>query len=724
MIYCVTISVYDQSLAAVGDDTIIIDYAERRSCSLVYEGINENKYSPLLTSALGFSLEVGDDEAETDLFYKNLFSGEEFRFKIEITDQDGALLWAGFLLPDEYSEPYTVGTFYPKFKATDGLGVLKGLDLPDTFYRARNSISKIIADCLSLIPLEFEIWISPGIENGGAGSRLDLLYPHGSSWVEGESKKSAYDVLTDVLNGIGATLYQQSGRWYVIGYSGKGSEYITYQKYTFEGVYLEDISVAPGSLVKSRFEWLASPQVTIAPPFKKVSVEIATEAVTNLLPENIAIQKWTKTTALQDDPDNDPPTDFWVGVGLEPVLSYKGGVAAPPYEGEDIEIASTVTAFRIYSPPTYTQVLNNYIELARPVYVKGGSGEKITFKMVLLGLVASFFGDPDMDNDSFVYDVLLDGVSIFSNRQAFPGRASYFLKFKNEGNDGLVYSITGSLEVENFRLPSSGFLQIRIHHINAGMLAAGISIDSLEVLYSGLETQIFTRTRDLKRSNTEKIDLGFGDSVADLVTNGIIYQPLYNAADVVLIPFQIEFNYVYAGRQFGTVIVLNHSNHTALIANITRLYVRRQDSDYYEYLHDIRDLGIDTGVDHIKISMYDGFDLQVGDRLYYYTPTPGDPQTPALHDLREVWSKKTNPASNNRLAYILAETIHDIYAEPLAIFEGTTKGIIFPGDINYFYFNGQDKIWIPARLEIVFTENDTTVTALEYKDKKVTDYIL
>ena len=121
MIECVTISVYDTTLPDVGVGLVPVNIAGANTCKLVYEG-SEDKFLTIMSSALEFSMEVNvSKQPDTDLFYESLFTGDEKRFSVILTDQDDVVLWKGFLLPDEYGEPYEAGTFYPGFTATDGI---------------------------------------------------------------------------------------------------------------------------------------------------------------------------------------------------------------------------------------------------------------------------------------------------------------------------------------------------------------------------------------------------------------------------------------------------------------------------------------------------------------------------------------------------------------------------------------------------------------------------
>ncbi len=729
-IYCITISIYDTSVPA----TVLgipLDYAQRGSCILTYEG-SDDKLQALYASTLSFSLEVdhikpGVTPETSDLFYSSLFTGDEKRYKVEVTDQAFNILWEGFLLPDEYSEPYTAGTFWPKFKATDGLGILKGVILEASFYRARQSKAKILADCLKETGLEYEIYVRPSLTNAGAGDRIDKLYLNASGWISGDRKINAYEILEAVVQGLGCTLWQERGRWYVAGYASKGDEGVTYQKYDKDGLYIADVTVNPSVSLQNTLDWNTAPQVTLKPPFKAVTIKTSLDKIKELLPETIAAQPWTKTLISHNTFSNAPPTKYWIGsqFNYQPILTYRaGGIDAPPFVADPVEIVELVSAYIVYTNANNTQQMDNYLSLARPVYVKGGNGQKISFKLTLLTSWFTGLGLPTLDNSNYIYDVRLNNATIFSNKLGFGPREAFFFSFKNVGGNEVIGHITGEVEVLNFILPTSGFLDIRIHHLKTDYAIQALAIERLQLEYTDEASNEFSRVRDLNRTNKREVSLDFGDSALDAHKLAIVYQEPYAPADVTEIPFTFLNNWTSQGRFYGNVLNFNLTEYNLFVANLAKIYIKKQNSDYYHFIEDYTLIGLTGNVRLIQVNFHNDFELEDGDKIYFHNTISLDPQTGTLHLQRELWDKNGNTTFTNRYGYVLAEVIHDVYPAPLVVFEGLTKEIFFPSDIKHFVFNLERKKWIPTRLELIFGENESKITAMEFKNEKVTDFIL
>lgn len=718
-IYTVSISLYDTTLPSVG--FLPIDYAERHSCKLVYDG-GDSKLEGLMASRLEFSLEVDYSDSLQSLFYDYLFSGEENRYLVVLADQDDNELWQGFLLPDDYSEPYTTGTFFVNFTATDNLGTLKGKFLPDSFYRARQSIIKIIADCLKETGMELPIYHAPSIKNDAAGERYDRLFLHGAAWIENEVKADAYTILEDVINSIGCTLWQQEGYWFVVGYNLRGIGNYNKFEYDADGVYVDD-----GYLKVEKplyLNWNATPQITLKPPYKHVNITTGINKTESLLPNDIVAQPWIKKDAAQDDFDKDPLSKYWVGTGLEPELTYLAGLPAPAYAGTDIEIRSIVSAFNVYTSPSYAQQMANYISLAAPVYVKGGNGEAINFRLTLTAPWFTIFGIPTLDNDDYIYDVLMDGTTIFSNKQAFTDREAFYLEFEETGYNEFATSIKGSINVENFPLAGSGFLDVRVYHIGGSYTQHAIGIELLEIDYIQVETNKFSKTRNLKRSNKLDKEIFIGDSILDRINNGIVFQPVDILPDYMFIILYQRFDEItIAGNYYDRIYHFNTSNYALFQANIDSLYVKKANSDYYQYLRDVTDIGVVGPYNFVAINLLGEDHLKSGDRIYYRTSYTGDPETAYRHDVRELWEKTTNPTTVQRYGEILAEVIHEAYSAALSTFEGTTKGLVFPNTYTGYEFKNAYRKWVNSRIEMEFGENETRLTAIEYKNDLVEDYI-
>ena len=119
------------------DLTTLVEKAEGSSIILEWLGGDKKDDLLIVGSRLSFTM-VG--MSQSDGQYLDLFTGDETRYRVTQEDENGVLIWQGFLLPDSYSEPYTNSPILVDFTATDGLGRLKGKYLPEDFYEEEKSI--------------------------------------------------------------------------------------------------------------------------------------------------------------------------------------------------------------------------------------------------------------------------------------------------------------------------------------------------------------------------------------------------------------------------------------------------------------------------------------------------------------------------------------------------------------------------------------------------------
>ncbi|MAM27421.1 MAG: hypothetical protein CMC13_00200 [Flavobacteriaceae bacterium] len=714
MIECISISIYDTTVPAIRP--IPENFAEKGSCKLYYDG-GDTKLVNLMASRLEFAMEVDYSQSLNSLFYDHLFTGNETKFKTIVRDQDDNTLWEGFLLPDEYSEPFTTGTFFIDLTATDGLARLKGKKFSDAWYRARHSYTKILADCLKKTGLALDIYLSPAIENVAPNAgRWDSIFIDGASWGDETSKADCYEILEAVLKETACTLFQQNGRWYVEGYNRRSKNPASYYHIDADGVYVSDVANAVLSTTYN--DWNASPQITLKPPYKEVIVNSGVSDVNPLFPEDIVVQPWTKTS----DTDEFPLPKYWKGTGITPILGSMIASPIPEYDGEDLQVQSFISAAGIYEEANDAQVYNNYISFKNPVYVKGGNGEKLSIKITLSTVYADTFFDDPPTVDTLVYDILLGGTSIISNRKNFTSRDNYLPDFDKTEISSTFGKATSTLVIEDYRLKQSGFLDVRIHHPYSKYTGQPVQIEVLEINYIDQQQKTFSKRRDIDFTQTETLDIKHGDSVLDKVKNNFIYQPVIPEAEFTEVPFGQTYAYDGDNNPLGWgLLVANETDYLRVITQPTKIYLQRIDSDFPEYVQSVR--WINAGQYYIFLDLPDGHIVRTGDRLLVReSGAAGDPQTATLHNYREQWRKTTHQRHAQRFGYILSEMIHDNYPTGLVMFEGTTAGLVFPLSLTGYEVGEGFRRWIPLRLELIFGENETRATFIEFKNEKVRDY--
>ena len=627
-------------------------------------------------------------------------------------DQDGNILWQGFLLPEEYAEPYVTGTFFINFTATDGLGRLRGHILDTSFYRARQSVMKVIADCLKKTGLDLEIWVDPAIHNELADGRWEEIYVDAQEWTKNETPLNCYDILSGIMQEIGCTLYQQNNKWWIEAITKRSFLLHDYRRYTSSGIPL---GAATRFTEIKVLDWYATPTIRIKPPFREITVTEGLDENVSLFPEDITEQKWKMT-----EEDQDPPLPLhWKGVGLVVPELISVNDEYDVYEGIPIE----QNAYVGLRPSSGVPVLPNwpvepehYLTLARPVYIKGGL--QIDFELTCQdsGVINNF---------ARYYEVTLNGTTLFTNRLAWPGNGAFQFKYVsyNDTYSNWTVKVTGLL------IPENGFLDVKIYHSyisGGGELESYRSIKTLSIKYQKKFSNLYRRRRNIDFTTTQELAIPNGGSVFQSVRESFLYQPPFSPSNL----YEIIFS---AGETTDTsnnnsplgwcLYVPNYAQFVYTYNHPEHIYMRRENSDFYEYVEGVT-FPTDGVQQLVQLSFPDGYKPKNEDHLYVRTSGGGgvSPQTSTVINAREQWYNPLFPQETKRFGRVLGELMHNIYPQALISFEGDTKGLIFPRDVLQYAVKNVLRYFVPVRIEIKPNENTSNVTLIEYKNEKVTDY--
>ena len=710
-ILCISISIYDTTLPYIGDEGIL-DFAEKGSIHWIWDG-GDNKFLTMMPSRLEFDMEVSIDESLNVLVYDYLFTGNETRYAVVMRDQEERILWRGFLVPEEYVEPYEKGTFFVHFTATDGIGRLKGHNLPSSFYRARQSVSKTIADCLKKTGLELEIWMDGAINNTLAAGVWERIYLDAQGLSNDGKPVNCYEILDSVLLEIGATLFQQNDRWYIMPWNRRGStNNFGLRKYDKDGIAIDNTLVAAP---KKQLNWYATPSVSVKAPFKEVSVKENLPDAVDVFPEKLVSQPWTMIADGQDPPD----VQFWKREGMGVLRLYDPAGDFKEWDGEPFEQPADV-GYYIQEPnipvvPSWPAAASNYLTLYRPVYVPGG--QYIDFDFVWDFRMENP-GNTNFDtyiNEGNWYEITLDGTTIISNRHGFPARNNY--KWSTDGfNWSNGYTrVTCTVKVRKYYLETGGLMNIKFYAINTSASPPRIDVrfKNLSFSYRKDLDSLFVKRRTIDFTTTKELTLLNGGSVFDDLESSFIYQPEISISEFSPIPFTLTDPENGIGQ-------LPFYGYVLMAGNQQSIYVQRENSDFFEYIYQVIFSGIITK--YVKPIFQDSHKLRAGDRIFVRFGVVGSPQNSAMHEAREKWQKTTYSGSPQRLGNALAEMCHDLHPSSVIAMEGDAKGLFFPLDIAQFELKSTLRNFIPVRIDISPNENQSNVTLIEYKNSKVTDY--
>ena len=185
---------------------------------------DDNFYNPIVGSSCVINL--FDTDASN---YDDFYTADEREYKVKISYKDSSnnyqTYWEGWLLVDQFREAILPKPFPITLRAYDGLGSLGGFTAPiDLTSVASKDLMYYITNILNNINLGFDIYISNDILKDGASGSDYTIYDQSvvdpTSFLEnGESLRTAKNVLEQILKFTNAKIFQSYGRWYIINNS-------------------------------------------------------------------------------------------------------------------------------------------------------------------------------------------------------------------------------------------------------------------------------------------------------------------------------------------------------------------------------------------------------------------------------------------------------------------------------------------------------------------------
>lgn len=155
--------------------------------------------------------------SDVDFEWLELCAVEDMGYRISIYAGD-SLFWQGYIITNNWSEPYDPVAYPVTISASDGLGLLKNYPykyttttVDDTYYTGRRFESQIILDILAKINItqftEFINIYEVNMGDGEGDSPMDQVLIDVDVFID----KYCYDVLTEILNKYNAVIRQVNG---------------------------------------------------------------------------------------------------------------------------------------------------------------------------------------------------------------------------------------------------------------------------------------------------------------------------------------------------------------------------------------------------------------------------------------------------------------------------------------------------------------------------------
>ncbi|WP_060872871.1 hypothetical protein [Myroides odoratus] len=520
----------------------IENQAAKSSIKLTYEGADD-KYQSLMTSSLVFDLLVKDG---ADGKFYHLFTGSETRYRVDLTDENNVLLWRGFLLPDQYSEPYKSPTLFVSMTATDGIATLEGKDFPDnSYYSQDNSIISYLCKALEMTGLKQDLYFCPSIVAGN-GFRWDEIYVNGRLYTDDYEedefgisdtweKDTVYDVLENIVHDLGCKLYTYNGKWWLIGINQQHKEQLSCFRYGYDATYkgIEQVSVQ-----NKKLTFVADPLVSVQSPWKRVEVSASYDADKEVVNEKFYEKDQTIFT-------NDPYV-HWnrINCAINEIPTEGKWFYEFTYPGQTLPNINPGWP-RVIGPAGWkieSNIRGSYIELLNPIWIEKSDSQwewkNLDFELELVAYTGNGTKEK-FDNKEYEnvmrYELLLGNEVLNSN---FPDSDKYKdsvldLRFsqgrnewKDDNNTGVnrVWvekrsSLEGKVKKKHLLLNKGGWLQLRLYPPallnNFSPTFNDIGIAKLSIKVSAKNKFLSNKIRQIDYSTKKTVGLFHIDNAQD-----------------------------------------------------------------------------------------------------------------------------------------------------------------------------------------------------------------
>ena len=516
-------------------NVVALTYEKASASGIVLKwngGDNKDELA-IVTSELNFDMLSPD---ATDATFLSLFTGDEERFKVKIyVDATGEVIWQGFILPDQYSEPYKNGCFFVSFTATDSLGRLKGKYLPEAYYSQEKSVIDIYCQILKLTGLELDLYFNPAIENF-INRDWNTIYIDTLTFVSNKKKKTAYQILETLLKDTLCVCYQADNRWYIEGINTRHMRNVNYKVFTFNGV--TNGTVAYTRLLKS-IKATPTPTITMIPPYNEITVTHA--KVEPSFPATLSNEKnegWAIITGVIGEIH---ASDWMANNGL-----YANCIKPDYYVGLWNEYPSN-----IYYPIDNTK----WISLKNKIFFAKGQKASFTFKFLIKkpGITDATPEDMNLWKNPFRYDFVFNNEIIYGNYNAGILTDQEQIIFSTSG--------TAELSIEHI-FNTDGLFDVRLYRpfgaTNTNRIEAIYLTDAKIEMLGFEEEEIITDTINAEFTIDKEVELTYGNDKSGF-SKGFLLNKLKNQTNFYN-EIEVPVLYVFPGDATKCVVQLKGAN--------------------------------------------------------------------------------------------------------------------------------------------------------------------
>lgn len=752
------------------DRELSFEKTEEGSPRLVFNG-TDTKYQNLITSELQFNMLV---PIKDESYFFHLFTGSETRYKVivEIKKEDGSvdLFWQGFLLPEQFQEPYDHSGFFVEFIASDGIGRLKRKYLDEAFYNEKKSVIDILIACLNRTGLFLDLWFAPAFQQLFFELNYTELQIETSVYNDSGKKKSAYDILVDLLVSIGCRLFQFKGRWVIVGLNEFAQDEIEFFEY--RNNYLEEIEFQGKSLLvreKKYTKFFDGQLISVEPLLNEVIVDWDSGKSENIIPKDSV----TAFPLNFEDDINDRTPRYWNlvsnrGIDLSVLLSFYdssfdysslnfdnnyNGLIATPNVGKDI--IGPYLVFRDLVP-SKSDLDGNYATLSRPYFIEG-SDDLERYATLIIEFEYSPINDSLLSEN--IKAGLYDGVFHFAvTRKSFRNSNSSEeeivvsnLDYSNlpEGVYDFVLTsmsssqIKGELKIDKLLLKETGWYNIRLYpgvekpNLVSSNLGLGLVYTKCEFIlnhnnddkvsinrflsFTTIHNETLYHSADVTSFSKRRFELS--DEIGSQIVNSTLFP-----VNVTLIPNSFNLEVVeYLGNPYIELLFVSITRKDFnFLKNGYTLYVRKQGATVFEKVNEVNysvvynsDYGgecilqrklLAVNSQELFIEEGDDFEIRFSSSVYSYSDYYLD-----------KWRLSTDEEVSTYLD-VFAKMYLKLRNEVNVKISGVCIGIFSPMDIIRFNYQGL-RDYNLENLTIDLTRNQSEVVLIEKKIGGIADSV-
>ncbi|WP_281681826.1 PKD domain-containing protein [Zunongwangia profunda] len=647
-------------------DPLIVHYASRDAISHSWLG-GDDKTKPIVPCEFAFDLEVSDG---ADAKYIDYFTEDEKRWRVtEYLNDTNEIIYRGFLLPETYEEPYENPLFYVKFQAVDGLGLLKGKKLPDSYYKDFKSPIQIICACLKLTNIDFDVYFSPAIENSVVPDWNKIWHDTRPYFEQDEDElPSAFEFLEGLVKSMQCQLFQCEGRWYVEGINKRQIKNVNFAVYSINGNFKGNQEVEKN--IKDLTFFYGDGVVSMVPALGEVSVY---SEIGQLGFSEDHYQYTDINWIVQNGVDANVIPEKWLFAnGYKPIMRKPNYYLKLPASNQE-ELN-----------------LNQWIRLREKPFVFKGTGVKFTAEFQFVGdFPESLLLDPYSIEDAFddgkfenclIYQILIDSQIIYSNAPS-----------ENTGDlINLDQSGKGELNLE-FIVPEDGYLDLKFF-APVGDFSA-IENPGIEVRKITIE-EVAGRESDkvviaINEKSTKKLPIELPVSTDNsMKTKCFSLDDLRKIGNETIA--EVEIPILYGFRQ-------NEKSYSAVSLEGAKLIEAYGDSLFWKNYF----LTIPNPVVHYNFNKGEEFVVEtpsntpyVSDSFYVSIKPFATPE----HNREDYfkWTESIYKTDSKPYNQVVAELYEKLYAKPHIKVLGSTGVPIKFNDILRFYYKNKNYYLVPT----------------------------